>query len=314
MLRYSLLSLLVLFFLSAAAPVPQSPPPPCSQSFGAVPSLPLPGWLQTNVPVDALTTRNAYEILASHLLRAGIVDGSQCPSYGLNADGSPNACGLQVANEEVLRWQNRYDGSIAASAMAQNLPAKVMKAMIAVESQFWPAASWEKGEIGLGQMTEFGADMVLSWRPAYYQQICQQGFDDQTCAKGYLNLDLPSQRMLRGLMLKSLDATCPNCKGGISPEKGNQAATVLGEALTASCQQSNRTFWMATGKRPAALLSYEDFWRLTLANYHIGAGCVYQALRHTGNPSSWSAIAINFPAGCQSGAEYIRRIEEQIIP
>ncbi len=312
--RYLLISLLLLLFLSAAAPVPQTPPSPCSQAYGAVPTDPLPGWLQGNVPVETLTTRNAYELLAGQLLRSGIVDGAQCPSYGLNVDGSPNACGLQVANAEVQRWQNRYDPAIAATAAEKNLPAKVIKAVVAVESQFWPAANWEKGEIGLGQMTEPGVDMLLAWRPSVYQATCKGTLDEQACDKGYTNLDLASQRMLRGLVLKSMDATCPNCKGGIDPEKGNQAVSVLGEALTASCQQSNRTFWIATGKRPAALLSYEDFWRLTLANYHIGAGCVYQALRYTGNPSSWSAIAINFPAGCRSGAEYIRRIEEQLIP
>jgi len=312
--RYFLFSLLLVMFLSAAAPVPQTPTSPCSQAYGAVPADPLPGWMQGNVPVEGLATRNSYELLAGQLLWTGIVDGAQCPSYGLNADGSPNACGLQIANEEVQRWQNRYDPAIASTAAAQNLPAKAIKAVIAVESQFWPAANWDKGEIGLGQMTEPGVDMLLAWRPLFYQSTCKGTLDEQACAKGYTNLDLPSQRMLRGLVLKSMDATCPNCKGGVDPEKGNQAVTVLSEALTASCQQSNRTFWMATGKRPAALLSYEDFWRLTLANYHIGAGCVYQALRHTGNPNSWSAIAINFPAGCQSGAEYIRRIEEQLIP
>ncbi|MEN6579846.1 MAG: hypothetical protein ABFD05_04355, partial [Anaerolineaceae bacterium] len=65
---------------------------------------------------------------------------------------------------------------------------------------------------------------------------------------------------------------------------------------------------------PAALLSFEDYWRLVLANYHAGAGCVYQALRKTGNPNSWNSIAANFSSGCASGAEYIRRIEGQIKP
>ena len=163
-------------------------------------------------------------------------------------------------------------------------------------------------------MTEMGADLVLAWRPDYFQAICSQGLDKAACAKGYGGLDLATQRLLRGLVLKSIDATCPTCQGGVDPTRGDQAVVVLTETLGASCRQSNRTFWLATGKRPAELLSYEDFWRLSLANYHIGTGCVYQALRHTGNPSTWSAIAINFPAGCGSGAEYIRRIEEQIIP
>jgi hypothetical protein len=314
MRRLLLASLLVLFSLTAAAPPPQNLSAPCSLAYGTSPPEPLPGWLQTNVTVETLATRNTYELLAGQLLRTGIVDGAQCPSYGMNADGSPNACGLETAKEEIIRWQNRYDPAIVAAANLHHLPAKALKAVIAVESQFWPAASWEKGEIGLGQMTQAGADMLLAWQPAYFQTVCAQGFDKQTCAKGYDSLDLKSQQMIRGLVLRSLDATCPTCKGSVDSAKGEQAVAVLAEAIGASCQQSNRTFWLATGKQPAALLSYEDFWRLTLANYHVGAGCIYEALRQTGNPGSWSAIAINFPAGCQSGAEYIRRIEEQMIP
>jgi hypothetical protein len=112
--------------------------------------------------------------------------------------------------------------------------------------------------------------------------------------------------------------------GGVNIEKGNQAVQVLTETLNASCLQSTRVIYLATGKSPAALLSFEDYWRLVLANYHAGAGCVYQALQKTGNPNSrnvpersewdWNSIAANFSSRCASGAEYIRRIEGQIKP
>jgi hypothetical protein len=125
-------------------------------------------------------------------------------------------------------------------------------------------------------------------------------------------------------VLKEIDATCPSCAGGVDLEKGKQAIQVLTETLNASCLQSTRVIYLATGKSPAALLSFEDYWRLVLANYHAGAGCVYQALRKTGNPNSWkvpersewdwNSIATNFSSGCTSGAEYIRRIEGQIEP
>ena len=111
------------------------------------------------------------------------------------------------------------------------MPAKVIKAVIAVESQFWPAANWAKGEIGLGQMTEMGADLVLAWRPDYFQAICSQGLDQAACAKGYGGLDLATQRLLRGLVLKSIDATCPTCQGGVDPARGDQAVTVLTEIV-----------------------------------------------------------------------------------
>lgn len=116
------------------------------------------------------------------------------------------------------------------------------------------------------------------------------------------------------MVLKEIDATCPSCTGGVDFDKANQAINVLTETLNASCLQSTRIIYLATGKSPAALLSYEDYWRLVLANYHAGAGCVYQALRKTGKPNNWNSIAGNFSTGCSSGAEYIHRIEEQIKP
>ena len=121
------------------------------------------------------------------------------------------------------------------------------------------------------------------------------------------------------MVLRDIEDTCPNCPGGVDLEKGNQAVRVLTETLNASCLQSARIFNLATGKQPAAFLSYDDYWRLVLANYHAGAGCIYQALRKNGNPNSWNvpersewdwnSIAANFSSGCASGAEYIRRIE-----
>jgi hypothetical protein len=314
MKKITLLSLFLFVFLCAAAPSYALGNRTCQDAYGGALPDPLPRWLQISIPAADLHTENRYDLLAGYLLRSKLVDGSACPSGGINADGSPNACGLAIAQSDVVAWQNRYDYAIVTAGQSNSIPPLLMKALIAVESQFWPAANWEKGEIGLGQMTEMGSDLVLAWRPDYFQAICAQGLDKATCAKGYGGLDLSAQRLLRGLVLKSIDATCPTCQGGVNPAKGDQAVTVLSEALGASCRQSNRTFWLATGKRPSEALSYEDFWRLSLANYHIGTGCVYQALRHTGNPNSWSAIAINFPSGCGSGAEYIRRFEEQLAP
>lgn len=221
-------------------------------------------------------------------------------------------------------WQNRFDPTIHTYSRSNALSPKVVKAAIAIASQFWPAANWIQGEIGLGQMTGYGADLVLMWRPDYYQSICRQTFGGKSCSTQYQFLDSATQLLLRGLVLKEIDATCPRCAGGVDIEKGKQAVQVLAETLNASCLQSTRVIYLATGKSPAALLSFEDYWRLVLANYHAGAGCVYQALRKTGNPNSrnvpersewdWNSKAANFSSRCASGAEYIRRIEGQIKP
>ena len=126
------------------------------------------------------------------------------------------------------------------------------------------------------------------------------------------------------MVLKEIDASSPSSPGGIDLEKADQAIYVLTETLNASCLQSARSIELATDKSPASLMSYEDYWRFVLANYHAGAGCMYQALRKTNNLDNrnvpegsewnWNSVAGNFSSGCASGAEYIRRIETQISP
>ena len=314
MRKLVLLSALLFVFLCAAAPFQEPVQASCETAYGLSPSETLPKWLQSSVPIMDLHTENRYDLLTGHLLKTGLVDGSTCPSRGLNADGSPNACGLEVTQKEIVAWQNRYDPAILTAAQTYHLPPYLMKAVVAVESQFWPAPDWTRGEIGLGQMTEFGADLLLSYRPEVYLQVCRQALSQDTCNTAYVFQPYSNQAMLRGLVLKSLDATCSTCSGGIDPSKGERAVETLAETLSASCTQSARTIAMATGHTPSALMNYEDFWRFSLANYHSGAGCMYQALRRSANPTSWSSIASGLPPGCLSGSVYIRRIEEAIKP
>jgi len=285
----------------------------CQTAYGLTPSS-LPDWLMLADENTDLATANRYAILAAKMLSTGLVDGSACPGNGLNPDGSANACGLELSSTMVITWQNQFDPDILFSARSTQLPPKIVKAVIAVESQFWSVADWISGEIGLGQMTGYGADLVLALRPGYYQSICRQAFGEKGCAVPYQSLDLSTQYLLRGMVLKEIDATCSNCSGGMDIEKGKQAVLVLAETLNASCLQSVRLIYLGTGKTPSQMMSYEDFWRLVLANYQAGAGCVYQALQRTTNPNSWNSVAANFSSGCASGAEYIRRIEEQIKP
>lgn len=312
-MRLFFLSILSFLFLCAASPLPVDASMPCAEAYGAVPEQ-APGWLRMDIGLNDLATQNRYDLLAGHLLRSGFVDGSACSSGGLTPDGSPNGCGIDVANAEMQRWQNQYDPAILASAAASNVPPYLLKGMIAAESQFWPAGDWMKGEIGLGQMTAHGADLLMSYRPNIYRQACAQVLGEEACGKAYPALEDDHRAMLRGWVLGSLDVTCPSCVGGIDAGKGARAVEILAETLAASCSQSARVIRIATGKTPASLMSYEDFWRFTLANYHSGSGCMYQALRNSGNPTNWPVITSGLPQGCFSGQIYVRRIEENIAP
>ena len=313
-IRCLLLVFIALFSFSPGQPVIAENAGDCQSAYGTDLGSSQPGWLEPVKEGTDLTTQNRYDLLAAHLLSSGIVNGGTCPGNGLNSDGSTNACGLISANSQVIDWQNQYDPVILSSSQTTGIPPRVVKAVISVESQFWPGANWEKGEVGLGQMTENGADLLLTYRPEYYRQVCAQVLNEKNCTLSYSDLDYDSQSMLRGAVLKSIDATCPGCSGGVNPEKGNQSVLVLSESLAASCKQSARLISIVTGSSPAGLMNYEDYWRFVLANYHSGAGCMLQALRRTDEPSSWSSISAGFPIGCSSGTEYVRRIEEAIKP
>lgn len=307
-------SICLLIFLSAAAPTQAQGNGTCESAYGGTLPVALPRWLQTTISAEDLHTANRYDLLSGQLLRPGLVDGSICPSRGLNGDSSPNACGLEVTKLKVLEWQNQYDGIIAEVGQRSSVPPFLMKAVIAVESQFWPGSDWGKGEVGLGQMTEFGADLLLANRPDMYQNVCRQALREETCITTYPFQPLSIQAMLRGLVLKTIDASCTSCVGGIDPAKGKPAVEVLAETLTASCTQSARAILSVTGKRASELMTYEDFWRVVLANYHSGAGCLAQVLQRSGNSASWLKISANLSPGCASGATYIRRIEEALKP
>ncbi|PKO16669.1 MAG: hypothetical protein CVU39_07545 [Chloroflexi bacterium HGW-Chloroflexi-10] len=313
MRRQLLIAFIFIILLSGMAPYETSVEDgTCLRAYGQNPQE-IPTWLRSDTPEADLATSKRYELLASQLLKNGIVDGSACPGTGLNADGSANGCGIENAQAAVIVWQNQYDHLIWETSQRNGLSPVVLKAVMAVESQFWPGADWHTGEVGFGQMTEMGADLVLTWRFALYQDVCRQVFDAATCTRSYIFQDEQTQRLLRGQVLKNIDATCPTCVHGIDQQKAEAAVSLLAETIQASCAQSARLISGITGHAPAAVMDYEDFWRFVLANYHSGAGCMSAALHQSKNSLAWPAIAASLPSGCWSGAVYVRRIETQII-
>lgn len=54
------------------------------------------------------------------------------------------------------------------------------------------------------------------------------------CSTAYIFQDVQTQRMVRGRSLSNLDATCPSCAAGVDVQKGEQAVSVLADALNAS--------------------------------------------------------------------------------
>jgi hypothetical protein len=114
---------------------------------------------------DGLLTDDSLTWLAGKLIWGGVIKpqcyGSGLDPYTLAADG----CGMAFARADVIRWQNQFNDAIFTSAVAYNIPAKLLKKMMSIESQFWPYYSAPAGEIGIMQVTDNGLDTLLRFDP-----------------------------------------------------------------------------------------------------------------------------------------------------
>ena len=60
----------------------------------------------------------------------------------------------------ILEWQNRYDQAIFNSSNLLNVPLRLLKGVIAQESQFWPLSDDDE-EFGLGRVTDYGLSIRM---------------------------------------------------------------------------------------------------------------------------------------------------------
>ena len=147
---------------------PAAPPITPVNACGIESPAPGPGLYDQARAIDDLRTARPLTWLASRLVW-----------YGQNAP--------------VDQWQNQFDGEIFIAATTEGVPARLLKRVISVESQFWPL--WDDrpaGEIGMAQITAAGADQYLRWYAPNY---------------GYASLE--EQAALQAEFLRSL--RCDGC-------------------------------------------------------------------------------------------------------
>jgi hypothetical protein len=66
-----------------------------------------------------------------------------------------------------------------------------------------------------------------------------------------------------------------------------------------------------TREAPGRTTSYEDMWRLSLASYAAGPGCVAQALKDAskkGEVIAWTSVSNEFAPACVGAGEYVEHI------
>lgn len=136
----------------------------------AAPVIPIgTGLYQQIASAEELHTENDLTWLAGRLIWNGFVH-PICDDGGVGLDPTTlaaNPCGVAAARDTAVRWQNQYDGSIYTAAVAYQVPARLLKKVMQIESQFWPQWSEEMGEIGVLQITDNGADVMLRFDPTY---------------------------------------------------------------------------------------------------------------------------------------------------
>ena len=285
----------------------------CVKDWGVLPPIGgPPAWLSTPTESETLGTDVPYSYLAANLIRKGAVDASYCADGGVLTDGVASACGMEAARTAVTGWQNQFDGLILNVAKNSGVPAHLLKNLFAIESQFWPGAN-TKSDVGLGQLTEQGADTTFMWNPPFFYQFCPLVMDSGECKKGYLGLDDKQQEYMRLALINAVNADCEDCPLGIDTDRANFSISVFAQTLLANCGQAGQLVKNFTGGAAGKSATYEDLWKLTLVNYNAGPGCLGDALDATQiakQDLTWENISTHFSPACASTVDYVNTISK----
>jgi len=271
-----------------------------------------PRWLSTPTQSETLGTEIPYNYLAANLIKRKVVDASFCEDNGLLPDGGANNCGMEAARTAVTDWQNQFDSLILNVAKDSGVPAHLLKNLFAEESQFWPGIS-TKDDVGLGQLTEDGADTTLLWNPPFFYQFCPLVMDSGECAKGYLHLDEEQQVYVRQALIAAVNATCEDCPLGIDVERANFSISVFAHTLLANCEQAGQLVENITGGTAGSAATYEDLWKFTLVNYNAGPGCLGDALDATDTDRqdlTWENVSTHLSPACAGAVDYVNDISQ----
>ncbi len=272
-----------------------------------------PAWLSTPQDASALSSDIPYSYLSANLILQGAVDASACPDGGLLPGGGANECGQEAARSAADAWQNQFDDLIMRASQDTGVPALLLKNLFARESQFWPGVFRAVTDVGLGQLTENGADTTLLWNTSFYSQYCPLVLSAQACSQGYVHLNADDQQLLREALVSSVNATCDNCALGIDLSRADFSIDVFAHTLQASCEQTGQVIYNTVGQSPGNVASYEDLWKFTLVDYNAGPGCLSLALNDAWTSDhvlTWDAVSSHFTDVCSTAKDYVNDISK----
>lgn len=286
----------------------------CADSWNVFPPVGgPPKWLTTPKQSEELSSDIPYTYLAANLIRQGAVDASACPDGGLDASSGVNQCGLEQSRPAVSEWQNQFDELILNTAQETGVPARLLKNLFARESQFWPGIYQAAGDVGLGQLTEDGADTTLFWNHSFYNQFCPLILEDGACGAGYMHLDEEQRTLLRRALVGSVNAACEDCPLGLDLTQADFSVGVFAHSMIANCEQTGQVVRNYTDASPGDIASYEDLWKFTLVNYNAGGGCLAEALTHAqglGLNLNWDNVSPFLTGACSGAIDYVNDISK----
>jgi hypothetical protein len=272
-----------------------------------------PKWLTTPKKSEDLSSDIPYTYLAANLIKQGVVDASNCADGGVSPDGAANQCGLEAARPAIVEWQNQFDGLILSTSKDTAIPARLLKNLFARESQFWPGLFPGTLDVGLGQLTENGADTTLFWNETFFDQFCPMVYSVDTCKGGYISLKEEQQIQLRQALVRSVNATCDDCPLGIDLTRAEFSVVVFAHTLTANCKQTGQVIMNYANEEPGKVASYEDLWKFTLVNYNVGGGCLSEGITRAlgeGLPLTWDNVSPFFEGACSGAVNYVNDISK----
>ncbi len=286
----------------------------CADLWGVFPPVGgTPDWLSTPKQSEDLSSDIPYTYLSANLIQQGMVDASSCTDGGLAPGGGVNQCGLEAARPAVVEWQNQFDDLILSSAESAAVPARLLKNLFARESQFWPGVYAGAEDVGLGQLTENGADTTLLWNEWFYDQFCPMVYSEESCGENYMSLDAEQQAELRRMLVASVNATCESCPLKIDLARAEFSITVFAHTMTANCKQAGQVVKNYSGKEPGEVASYEDLWKFTLVNYNAGGSCLAEGITHAlgeNLPLTWENVSPYLVGACSGAVNYVEDISQ----
>ncbi len=283
----------------------------CRATWGFQNEATPPAWAEFPQFYFELNTQRTLHYLAAKLIVSGIVDVSGCSNGGISADLTwPTGCGLVQAKDEVIEWQNQFDPYIWTASKDVGIPAKILKILIQTESQFWPANQrFYLDEYGLGQVTQLGLDVLLRDDHLLFQSFCPKVLEH--CGTFYTNLTPENQALVRGALLSSLDASCPDCDNGFDITRAGKSVFYVARLLEADCKEVDSILYEFGTFEEA---EYEDYWKFTLFTYHSGIVCFHSAVDATlkaDQEMTWENLSEN--TNCVDGKRYVDGVWGELV-